>query len=233
MGYALCSSASLHRTAVWAVQLPVFSDWVLQSNRLKTAFCDEQGYELDSLPKHRRRSGSKAGKAVLSYLKLTYILSSLLKQGHCFVLQISAMPAHLLAQPLLDCTAFRNCCQSFWKRELKVNLHCGWDYVTAPFQEWEGEGPFQATLNFSNWLCIWEGPTSIFSLGSELFPYLCVAWEHTMPSTCITGFALGVISSAHAPLLFEYHGAPLASRNCCQPFWSHEPKRHSPQWVVL
>lgn len=29
MGYALCSSASLHRTAVWAVQLPVFSDWVL------------------------------------------------------------------------------------------------------------------------------------------------------------------------------------------------------------
>ena len=47
-------------------------------DRLKTLFSDELDYQLDSPPRHKRRSSSKAGKTLcsLSQLKLTHTSKS-------------------------------------------------------------------------------------------------------------------------------------------------------------
>ena len=63
MDCGLCSSVAVSRAIGWAVQLPICSGKGLWLGRLKGVFSSKWGYEL-VLPKHSRRSSSKATKAL-------------------------------------------------------------------------------------------------------------------------------------------------------------------------
>lgn len=64
IGCTLCLSAGTHRATEWVMQLPMCSGEVPCSDRMKAVFGDEQDYRLDSLPKYRARSSSKASKVI-------------------------------------------------------------------------------------------------------------------------------------------------------------------------
>lgn len=86
---------------------------------------------------------------------------------HC---KLSALSALLSAQGPVDCTAFRCFCQLFGLDGAGDTLHSGWGYVSGPLPGWEGDGPLQATLSFSNRLSGWKGLEATLRFGYELIP---------------------------------------------------------------